>query len=326
MYKICRFNLVIILFITVYYVMYTVCQTRVPFDPYSWYRERHRPISEINGRTIQIKRGPRGIRITTGRDTGKEVTVPNCGIVYGVNRRIVGGSDVENGQMPWMALIQHKGAPFCGGSILNERWILTAAHCFKIPKKETDLTIRVGSIMSNSGTVYKVDKIVVHEQYNRDAMENSDLALVKTAWVIRMERSGNTELINGICLPKSKDDPIDKKITVAGWGKQSLDGQGSKELKSVQLNKVDESDCANKFGQPMVDYPHGFSIYSSQLCASSENKDACQGDSGGPAINYKDDRAILVGVVSFGVGCATDYPGVYTKVSHFLDWISSHVI
>lgn len=97
-------------------------------------------------------------------------------------------------------------------------------------------------------------------------------------------------------------------------------GETSDTLKAVEVTIVPQNTCESIYGGNDVIFP-------SMLCAGEPEggKDSCQGDSGGPLIQYKDDRATLLGVVSFGVGCGRPgIPGVYTAVSHFVPWILTH--
>ncbi|CAG2166871.1 unnamed protein product, partial [Oppiella nova] len=206
------------------YIKSHLCYDEDEDDDSEWYQDRH--IIGPRARALILKRGPNGIGITisSGVDKDKKITVPNCGTtIGGSDARTVGGSDARTGQFPWIVLIETNRVPFCGGTILNEKWIVSAAHCFKG---------RTSPKESDQGVYYKISKLVIHDKYNWDGMENSDLALLKTASPIKMERDGEIDLINGVCLPhKPHEEPISNKIIVAGWGRVGENQDPSRTLK-----------------------------------------------------------------------------------------------
>ena len=89
------------------------------------------PMGRPKARVLSWKRDRNGIVVTTGREKQKSITVPDCGKANTIQARIVGGYDAKAGQFPWTVLIETNGKPFCVGAILNERWVITAAHCFR---------------------------------------------------------------------------------------------------------------------------------------------------------------------------------------------------
>ena len=106
------------------------------------------------------------------------------------------------------------------------------------------------------------------------------------------------------------------KLILQGWGTTSSGGSISEDLLKVEVPFVDKETCEQ-------DYT-GYTISDNMLCAGEKGKDSCQGDSGGPLVAYNNGSPVLVGVVSWGIGCAFEgYPGVYAKVSNYLDWIEN---
>lgn len=238
--------------------------------------------------------------------------------------RIVGGNVAAENAYPFMARIyffnasQNSFAPGCGGSIISERWILSAAHCFVNNTGATtpadDLRIVIGlNDLSNvpDNNIFRISRVVVHPNYQGNS---NDIAL--------LEMSSPTN-IPPIQIPsRSSNIPLNNEVvTVAGWGAISEGGQQSSELKEVDLATVSNAEC-------LPFYPRAFDG-NVMVCARGNingGEDSCQGDSGGPL--FQERRGILVqtGIVSFGEGCARQrIPGVYARTTAFADWISSFV-
>jgi serine protease immune response integrator len=119
---------------------------------------------------------------------------------------------------------------------------------------------------------------------------------------------------------------VETKFLISGWGNQEFGGSSSNELLKAEVDRVDQETCSAKYATD-EQIPQG--ILKSQLCAGDKagKADSCQGDSGGPLqIKLTNNLYYVVGITSFGKGCASKTtPGVYTRVSHFLDWIEMHV-
>lgn len=247
---------------------------------------------------------------------------------------IVGGVDAEIGKWPWIALIgtrqdSGKNFWFCGGTLINDRHILTAAHCLRPRSFDLNkLVIRLGEFDTtddNDGANpmdFPVEKVMNHANFAFPSLHD-DICLVRLR--------GNVpfgDLIKPICLPGGQTgDYAGQRIDVAGWGYTEFGGTASNKLQEVSLPVVGISECQPKYeNSPSFQrqFPGGFG--NTKLCAAEKagGKDACQGDSGGPMVRkLGDGRYELIGVVSAGVGCGTPgFPGVYTRVSAYLDWIA----
>ncbi|XP_075982020.1 trypsin, alkaline C-like [Anticarsia gemmatalis] len=221
--------------------------------------------------------------------------------------RIVGGSVTSIENYPSIvAVLQSFNNVFehiCGGSIINQRSILTAAHCL-IPRTVERFRIRAGSTTSNSGgTVYILSNIFNHPDYGN--MDN-DISVLRTASLIVYSNVVQRATISGPNYPLGDNE----EVWAAGWGATSHQGPWSEELRHVQVWTVNQARCRLRLG-----------VTDNMLCAGWLNvggRDTCSGDSGGPLYHH----GVVVGVTSFGILCADPrYPGVYARVSRFSEWI-----
>mmetsp|Transcript_4954 Transcript_4954/g.7204 ORF Transcript_4954/g.7204 Transcript_4954/m.7204 type:complete len:401 (-) Transcript_4954:93-1295(-) len=227
--------------------------------------------------------------------------------------RIVGGTTSTQGQFPWIISLRYGDAgwsgPSCGGSLITPSIVLTAAHCigaiaiadFNRYDQEEDEGVQ--------RRFFEEGDIIGHETYSHTTLDN-DFALIKLKEPIE-----NPSLIK---LNADPDLPSEDglRVTVIGWGHTEYNGESSQLQQYAQLDYVGQEDCLKKFG--------GHYITDNMLCAYTEGVDACQGDSGGPLVNLNTQgEEVLVGVVSWGSGCASTYPGVYARVSQAIEWIES---
>merc|ERR1719167_783346 len=264
---------------------------------------------------------------TTAAPAPASPTSASSGCKCGVKRtqRIVGGTETEINEYPWIARVTDPTESlYCGGTLINDQWILTAAHCmFKdtagtqptaaseslIVLGEHDLTITTESKIPKKNV--KVSQIINHPSYNADNSDN-DISLLKLAEKIDLN------VYTPACLPKSTDNFEGQKAWVYGWGTTSSGGQTSSKLLDVQVPVVSNAVCKAAMPNTITD---------AMLCAGGEaNKDACQGDSGGPLTVEVNKKHVLIGDVSFGNGCALEGQyGVYGDVAYFRNWIDTTV-
>ena len=239
--------------------------------------------------------------------------------------RIVGGRGAEITDWSWqVALVKgtaSKGRAFnCGGSIISPRWILTAAHCLfdKKGTLSTELEVVHGRNRPLSYEGIRADRLIPHPGYDPGTTDlENDIALIRL-----VENIPNTLPIQ---LSSGRLDDIFARpetcATVVGWGRTAEDPQSSVgTLRQAYLPILKNSDCA-------VAYPG--EVTDSHICAGypQGGVDSCQGDSGGPLMvrHGESSRYVQVGVVSWGKGCARPgFPGIYTRVSSYIDWIQSH--
>ncbi|XP_066942163.1 serine protease 44-like [Macrobrachium rosenbergii] len=222
-------------------------------------------------------------------------------------------------EYPWLVflLMRAKDEAFtCGGSLITKDYVLTAAHCvyghieslhvYPSAHKYPDL---------KSNDEYRIEsaQIIVHENYE-DVGKKNDIALVKLKEPVSFGRN-----LSSVCL--ANDDDTDTLAVVAGWGRLNHDDPEAipLQLMEVALQISDQEDCRRIY-EGMAEITEGM------ICTFTPGKDACIGDSGGPLlIEASPNTWVQVGVVSFGAGCAGDAPGVYTRVSKYVDWIKTHV-
>nr|AUI10834.1 putative PQM protease precursor [Anyphaena accentuata] len=262
-----------------------------------------------------------------GFSLGKLYTVKDCGKSLAAVGRIVNGTISKPGAYPWMVSIHEsfkgKWGHVCGGSILNENWIVTAAHCFDQPVDANKHEIYAGLYSlrqkdDKNVQRLKISKIILHDQYDEDGFAN-DIALVKTATPINIKDSGG--YVNAICLPAGATNPTGE-ATVIGWGTTYSDGPLSPELREVTLPFVDWQKCKEIYGNNPEFKP--VQVVPAMLCAGGKDgKDACQADSGGPMFQVDSKGvATLIGTVANGAECAyKHYPGMFMKVSAFKGWM-----
>jgi len=239
------------------------------------------------------------------RECGKQQYQPS-------RPRIVGGTHAHPNSWPWQVRI-HAGSGLCGGTLIDTRHVLTAAHCFQTPIVIPNHMVYVGLHDINQ-PVYSEQQIVaerifLHEQYNAETSEN-DVAIIRLSRPVTI-----SDKINVICLPGPEAHNENETVWVAGWGTTSFQGQTSPVLKQAALHTM-PARCGRVF--PYYDNQK-------QMCAGAHGggHDTCQGDSGGPLMYESNGRWYLNGVVSYGHECALDgYPGVYARVSYYLPWIS----
>ncbi|XP_001361174.2 trypsin 3A1 [Drosophila pseudoobscura] len=230
--------------------------------------------------------------------------------------RIVGGWETNIIHFPHQISLQLGTRHACGGAILSPTHILTAAHCVLEYSKPQYYVIRAGSSeWATGGSYIRIQRIVPHPKFHQPTHMNNDIALIQLQQPLVY--SGNIQPI----VLAARQDRIEPsaQLFVSGWGSQSISQmQPEKRLRYTVVQQRDQSQCIrNYFGAGTVT--------SSMFCAGTPQggRDSCQGDSGGPLITSINGRMRLYGIVSWGLGCANAmFPGVYTRVSEYTDWIA----
>jgi len=246
-----------------------------------------------------------------------------CGIAQRSIRstRIVGGQEAEVNEWPWMAavmILSETSNVFCGGSIISDEWILTAAHCFK-DKNAADMQVLLAehNVKDNEQPVRMgISDIILHKDYNFcDGCEDNDFALLKMTRKIDWYANPN---IRPVCLPSAGAGDFDQWMSTAtGWGLTSKHGDPSDVLLEVNLKVLSENECRNE-------------MTPNRLCAEiAFTGNICNGDSGGPLVACGPDGNCgtttgnnydLIGIASM-TSCRPGDPATFARVTAARQWI-----
>ncbi|KAF2901355.1 hypothetical protein ILUMI_04830 [Ignelater luminosus] len=251
---------------------------------------------------------------------------------------IIGGELARSKEFPHMALIGYKNKTnndkpmwLCGGSLISERFVLTAGHCLKDATYKEAEYVRIGDLVidTNSDDAspqdFKIIKRIKHPKYFPPSRYN-DIGLVKLGRDAILD-----SYVRPACLDIQPTINLNTNPIATGWGHTGLYSPSSKALLKVTLEYFDQEKCNTSYKSNIgISLRKGI-VPTTQLCAGSHNdtKDACQGDSGGPLQVYSEDvycMYTIVGITSFGKTCGVaNIPGVYTRVYNYIEWIESIV-
>lgn len=236
--------------------------------------------------------------------------------------RIVGGSPIDITAAPWQVLLRINNATQCGGAIINDSWILTAAHCMNgIGPSQVEAYVGVTdqNRLSRDQQV-QVSQVIVNPGWNSSTYAN-DLALIGLSAPIVPSAS-----VQPVSLPLVQDasawPALGEQGTISGWGTTTVSGSSSAILRAATV-QILSSPTDSKCGEYGTSFTPG-----NHVCAGlpQGGVDACQGDSGGPLTVGFNGAPVLAGIVSSGSGCADPkYPGLYTRVTSYLPWLREYV-
>uniref|UniRef100_A0A8C0I9Y6 Transmembrane serine protease 6 n=1 Tax=Bubo bubo TaxID=30461 RepID=A0A8C0I9Y6_BUBBB len=241
----------------------------------------------------------------------------DCGLQAPLSR-IVGGANSVEGEWPWQASLQVRGRHICGGTLIADRWVVSAAHCFQDERlaSASIWTVYLGKYLQNATShtevSFKVIRLFLHPYYEEDS-HDYDVALLQLDHPVII-----SALIQPICLPAPSHlfEP-GLHCWITGWGALKEGGHISNVLQKVDVQLIQQDICSEAYH---------YMVSPRMLCAGYHKgkKDACQGDSGGPlACKEPSGRWFLAGLVSWGMGCARpNHYGVYTRITQVLGWMN----
>ncbi|XP_076387745.1 vitellin-degrading protease [Megachile rotundata] len=228
--------------------------------------------------------------------------------VYSLQPRIIGGQNTSIDKYPYQVSVQARNSHICGGSLISDQFVLTAAHCvygefFK------DIRIRMkSSYTQKDGVLISNVKIMWHNLY-RDNSADYDIALIKLPTPVKDVKP--IKLADA-----SANVPDGSNAVVTGWGRQAANGPTAAILQVATVPTINWNVCKKKFAE------YKLQVTERMICASNLNvvKNVCQGDSGGPLVF----KGVQIGIVSWGDGCINRaFYGVYTRVSALNSWIQN---
>ncbi|KAL8616664.1 hypothetical protein ACOMHN_031646 [Nucella lapillus] len=238
---------------------------------------------------------------------------------YTSNHRIIGGTWADRKEYPWQVSVRYADQHWCGGTLIDDRHVLTAHHCFTNSHHVSvwDIGVGINYIGNVSRShVYPVSRIFLHGNHS-GVTHTNDIAIVRLSKPVDL----GGPYARAACLPRQGQTFQGRVCAVTGWGSISSAGRKDDYLREVDLPVISNDQCKYYLGS----LGRGL-ITDKQMCAglAEGGKDSCQGDSGGPLACYDEGRRVweVAGVVSWGYGCAKrQQPGVYTRVSEYLNWI-----
>jgi len=280
-----------------------------------------------------------------------------CGAKRG--NKIVGGDEASPGEWPWIVVFSFGGtdgsrAGGCGGTLVADRWVVTAAHCLERKNGQLQTADSI-SVVIGEHTIWsddyvsddddyddirknlELEKIILHEDYDSNTNQH-DIALLK------LKEPLDLSVYTPACMPASGVDFTGETAWVYGWGTTEMGGSIVDTLRETTQTILSNEECSTREGEfngitqsmagrcllfiylVILILPTTISITDDMICGEAPGQDSCQGDSGGPFTVEVEGNHHLVGVVSWGFGCAVEgLPGVYSSVSYHRKWLDDQM-
>ncbi|XP_043793647.1 chymotrypsin-1-like [Apis laboriosa] len=227
--------------------------------------------------------------------------------------KIVGGTNASPGQFPYQVSLRKSGRHFCGGTLITERHVVTAAHCIHgiVSAPYNDFIIVTGTISNiNGGQSYRVAKTTINPDFKPSSSESyrNDIAIVTLTNIVK----SNT--YQKPISPASSDPPVGATLIMSGWGRTSTNGNLPEILQTTNVYLMSNEECQKRIPN--------YHIYNGQLCTfKKKGVGICMGDSGGPLVY----NGQLIGIASWVIPCAQGYPDAYTRVTQYRSFINQVV-
>jgi len=249
-----------------------------------------------------------------------ESKYPNAGIPQ--DKFIVGGQEARENEFPFQVTLLYFGSFFCGGSVITANTVMTAAHCTS-GDQPNQLSVVVGNHDRRGTDAFEVTVAVtsntVHEDYDKTGNIENDIALLGLAEILTFNDG-----VQPVCPPAADQAAnVGEMTVISGWGATASGGSVTNILYFAHdIPVMDRDACENCFlNRGWVD--------ETMVCAGNcggNEKDSCQGDSGGPMVIKNSEGLFeIVGITSWGLGCAGATPGVYADVYYMLEWIDQNI-
>ncbi|XP_066108728.1 serine protease 38 [Saccopteryx bilineata] len=237
-----------------------------------------------------------------------------------VQGKILEGEDAPEKKWPWQVSVHYGGFHICGGSIISEYWILSAAHCFGRTRNTEAFDMYVGlvdlQVAASHTQWFEVNKVILHDTYALHHPIGGDVALVQLKTRIVFSDS-----VLPVCIATPDVNLQNHTCWATGWGLISPKGDTSNYLQEIQVPLIPFTLCQLLYGQTSYIQPD-------MMCAGDlrNMKTVCEGDSGGPLVCEFNRIWVQIGIVSWGRGCMFPmYPAVYARVSYFSEWIHHQI-
>ncbi|KAF5272058.1 hypothetical protein FQR65_LT05040 [Abscondita terminalis] len=234
------------------------------------------------------------------------VLLPYVVVEASINDRLVGGLEAYDRQFPYQASLRNNLlVHVCGGSIVKSSWVVTAARCVSRASPSNMFVVVGTNYLTPSGSTFAITRFVIHPQYDDNTLKNN-IALVRTR--DRLLNAPYTAVV-----PLNIDVTIPGTIGVtSGWGKTSTSAPSfSTSLRYANVSAISLNECRTALPQ--------YSIDNNELCALTRGVGGCDGDNGNPLVY----NHMLIGVLSWGIPCATGKPDVYVNASAYVCWIAN---